>query len=131
MIIQVEGASAGDVAEAKRSLADLARDWGVTVAETAPPETKAKDPAHHGGYRGIDPIALVSLIVSLPSTVLAVADLADRIKKRKRAKDLIDHAELLSEKRVTAIVITETRTVELRTLTPDQLIDLAASENDT
>ena len=45
------------------------------------------------------------------------------------ANDLIDHAELLSEKRVTTIVITEPRTVDLRSLTPDQLLALAAAED--
>jgi hypothetical protein len=124
MIIQVEGASAADVAEARRRLADLARDWGVEITEAGP----ASAPVHRDGYRGIDPVALASLVVSLPSAALAVADLADRIKKRKRAKDLIDQAAVHAEKRVTAIVITDTRTIELRSLTPDQLIDLAADE---
>jgi hypothetical protein len=123
MIIQVEGASAADVAEARRGLADLARDWGVEITEAGPAA-----PVHRDGYRGIDPVALASLVVSLPSAALAVADLADRIKKRKRAKDLIDQAAVHAEKRVTAIVITDTRTIELRSLTPDQLIDLAADE---
>lgn len=127
MIIQVEGVSAQDVAEAEHSLGELARDWDVTVAETGPPETKVI-PRH--GYRGVDPIALTSLILSLPPTFLAGADLSDRLTKRKRAGELIDHAQLLSDKRVTALVITETRTVELRSLTPDQLIDLAAAEED-
>jgi hypothetical protein len=128
MIIQVEGVSAQDVAEAERSLGELARDWDVTVAETGPPETKVIPRA--GYHRGVDPIALTSLILSLPSTFLAVADLGDRLTKLKRAGELIDHAQLLSDKRVTALVITETRTVELRSLTPDQLIDLAAAEED-
>jgi hypothetical protein len=127
MIIQVEGASAAEVAEARRSLADLAKEWDVTIAETTSPT--APGAARDDGYRGIDPVALASLVVSLPSAALAVGDLADRIKKRKRAKDLIDHAELLSQKRVTAIVITETRTVDLRSLTPDQLLALAAAED--
>jgi hypothetical protein len=126
MIIQVEGASAEVVAEAKRRLADLAKEWGVEIAEITPAEVPARDDR----YRGVDPVALASLIVSLPSVALAVGDLADRIKKRKRAKDLIDRAVVYSDKRVTAVVITETRTVELRTLTPDQLIALAADKAD-
>lgn len=99
----------------------------MTIAETV--SSASPGMAREDGHRGIDPVALASLIVSLPSVALAVADLADRIKKRKRAKDLIDHAELLSEKRVTTIVITETRTVDLRSLTPDQLLALAAAED--
>jgi hypothetical protein len=128
VIIQVEGASAEVVAEVKRSLAELVKDWDVEIAEVAP--TEAEVPARGEGYRGVDPVALVSLIVSLPSAALAVGDLADRIKKRKRAKDLIDRTVVYSDKRVTAVVITETRTVELRTLTPDQLIELAADKGD-
>lgn len=126
MIIQVEGVSAADVVDAKRSLEELAGNWSVEVAEAAPETTVT---AGRGVTRGIDPIALTSLLLSIPSTILAVADLADRIAKRKRAKELIGHAELLSEKRVTAIVITETRTVDLCSLTPDQLLALAAAED--
>lgn len=128
MIIQVEGASEGDVAGARRGLAALADGWGTPVTETAPPRGAEEGSGH--GVKGIDPVALASLVVSLPSAALAVADLADRIAKRKRARELIEHAELLSEKRVTAIVVTKTRTVELRSLTPDQLLDLVAAEDD-
>jgi hypothetical protein len=74
--------------------------------------------------RTIDPVALASLVCSIPSTALAVADLAYRIGKRRRAKELIDHASDLVGQHVTARVITRTREVELRTMTPDQLPDL-------
>ena len=52
-------------------------------------------------------------------------DLADRIHKRRRATELIDHAQQLATQPVTINVITGNRTVELRTLTPDQLLDIA------
>ena len=64
-------------------------------------------------------------MLSIPSAALAVLDLADRIRKRRRATELIDHAQQLAAQHVTVHLITQGRTVELRTLTPDQLLDLA------
>jgi hypothetical protein len=51
-------------------------------------------------------------------------DLADRIRKRRRAGELIDHAQQLADQQVTIYVVVPERTVELRPLTPDQLLDL-------
>ena len=56
-------------------------------------------------------------------------DLADRIHKRRRATELIDHAQQLATQRVIVHLITQNRTVELRTLTPDQLLDLANDDS--
>ena len=64
-------------------------------------------------------------MLSIPPAALAVLDLADRIHKRRRATELIDHAQQLATQHVTVQLITQNRTVELRTLTPDQLLDLA------
>jgi hypothetical protein len=128
MIIQLEGAPA-DTAAAQRDLQDLTRDWGhdITVAsaeKTA--ETRRDDPG-----KNIDPVSLAALILSIPSTVLAVSDLADRIRKRRRATELIEHAQQLADQQVTLTLVTKTRTVELRTLTPDKLLDLIADEQDS
>jgi hypothetical protein len=57
-----------------------------------------------------------------------VLDLADRIHKRRRAKDLIDHARQLAAQHVTVHLITHDHPVELTTLAPDQLLDLLADE---
>jgi hypothetical protein len=54
-----------------------------------------------------------------------VQDLADRIRKRRRAKELIDQAQQLAAQQVTVSLTSQGRTVELRTLDPDQLLDLA------
>ena len=40
-------------------------------------------------------------MLSIPSAALAVADLADRIRKRRRATELIDHAQQLAAQQVT------------------------------
>ena len=70
-------------------------------------------------------------MLSIPSAALAVVDLADRIHKRRRAKELIDHARQLVTQQVTACVMSQSRPVALTTLTPDQLLDLLANENPT
>ena len=70
-----------------------------------------------------------ALPLSIPSAALAVLDLPDRIRKRRRATELIERAEQLAGQQVTVTLITQTRTAELRTLTPDQLLDLTAGED--
>jgi hypothetical protein len=129
MIIQVEGSSAEEVVGAERALMELADEWGLRLhdAASSPAERDRRDRVE---TRGGDLVALSSLIVSLPSAALAVADLADRIIKRRRAKELTDKAESLAGKGVTIFVVTETRKVELRTLTPDEVVTLAAEEGD-
>ena len=121
MIIQMEGPGAD---AAREDLAALATTWGHTLTdEPVPPRTQP------GGERGVDPVALTALIVSLPSAALAVYDLADRIRKRRRAADLIDHAKQQAARRVTLYVITRQAPVELSTLDPDRLLDLLDSED--
>ena len=73
-------------------------------------------------------MAVASLILSIPSTALAVADLADRIRKRRRAQELIDHAQRLADQQVNVYVLAQGQPIELRTTTPDQLIDQLAGE---
>jgi hypothetical protein len=131
MIIQVDGASAEDVAAARRSLEGLVGGWGVEVAEV-PAETT-------GGAQGddrsdkVDPVALASLVIStalaIPSAVLAVKDLADRMRKRRRAKELIDRVQELGDRRVSVLLVKETQTIEIRGLDPDRLLELLADDD--
>jgi hypothetical protein len=125
MIIQLECASAGSAERARHSLEALARSWGQEITQapagSAPVGSRDKDKA-------VDPVALASLVLSLPSAALAVADLADRIRKRRRAEELIDRAEHLAVQQVNVYVIAQGQPVELRALTPDQLIDQLADE---
>jgi len=125
MIIQVDSRSAENAEAARSSLQALARDWGCEVAE-APPETAATTDRDE---RIIDPVSVASLVLSIPSAALAVQDLADRIRKRRRAKDLIDQAQHLAAQQVNVSLVSRTSTVEISTLTPDQLLDALASED--
>jgi hypothetical protein len=130
MIIQLQGATAENVEAARQNLEALTHSWGQGLAEAPAKKPEVAGPARDDD-KVIDPISLAALIVSIPSAVLAAADLADRIQKRHRAKELIDQAEQLAVQQVTVSLISQNNRVELNTLTPDQLLDLLAEENRT
>ncbi|HEV2373921.1 MAG TPA: hypothetical protein VGS19_17420 [Streptosporangiaceae bacterium] len=116
MIIQLQGAGAEDVKAAWRELHNLADRWGQATAPA--PVTTA--------FGTTQPVAAVA--VSIPSAALTVRNPADRIRKRRRAKELIDEAQYLTAGQVTAWLISASRVVELRTLTPDQLLGLVGED---
>jgi hypothetical protein len=128
MIIQLESATAEDTSTARRSLEELARSWGeqITDAHAEPPTSGL---TRRSDGKVIDPVALATLVVSIPSAALAALDLADRIRKRRRAGELIKHAQHLAGQQVNIYLIASQRTVELRTLTPDQLLDLLPDDH--
>jgi hypothetical protein len=128
MIIQVDSRSAENAEAARSSLNALARDWGCEVAE-APAQTAATAATTGRDERIIDPVSVASLVLSIPSAALAVQDLADRIRKRRRAKDLIDQAQRLAAQQVNVSLVSRTSNVEISTLTPDQLLDVLAGED--
>ena len=129
MIIQLQGATAENVAAAKRDLEALAHSWGHELAEAPAEATTAAATSHDDHDKIIDPVSVAALVLSIPSAALAVLDLADRIHKRRRATELIDHGQQLAAQQITVTLISPGRTVELRTLTPDQLLDLTAGED--
>lgn len=124
MIIQLESATAGNLDAAKRSLEALAHSWGHKVTE-ASAEARTATETIDDDNKVIDPVSVAALVLSIPSAALAVLDLADRIYKRRRAGELIDHAQQLAAEQVIVCLMFPGRTVELRTMTPDQLLDLA------
>ncbi len=127
MIIQLESATAENVEAARRNLEALAHSWGHEMIE-APANSPEADTAARNDDKVIDPVSVAALVASIPSAALAVVDLADRIHKRRRAKELIDHARQLAAQRVTLCLMSHSRPVELTTLAPDQLLDLLADE---
>ena len=128
MIIQLESATTGDAEAARRSLQDLASSWGQDLTPAPAGTAPAARTGPEDG-KAIDPVSLATLVVSLPSAALAVFDLADRIRKRRRAEELIDHARHQATQQVSVYLISQGRPVELRTLTPDQLLDQIAGED--
>ena len=128
MIIQLESSTAEDAEATLRSLQNLARSWDQDLtpapASTAPTAGTGPDDG-----KAIDPVSLATLAMSLPSAALAAFDLADRIRKRRRAEELIDHARHQATQQVSIYLISQGRSVELATLTPDQLLDQIADED--
>jgi hypothetical protein len=128
MIIQVDSDTAEDIEAARQDLAALARSWGHEMAD-ARPHTSGAAGVTRSDDKAIDPIAITALVLSIPSAALAVLDLTDRIQKRRRAKELIDHAQRLAAQQVTVRLMSQSRPRELTTLTPDQLLDLLVDEH--
>lgn len=121
MIIEFVGANAEN---AGKSVAALTSSWGYRP-EPAP----TAEPATGLDTRGVDPVAVTSLVVSIPSAMLAVADIADRIRKRRRAGELIERAQQLRAQQAAVRLVCEDRSVDLAGLTPDQLLDLIADQH--
>ena len=76
--------------------------------------------------KAIHPISLAALIFSIPSTSLAVWDIADRIRKRRKAQAVIDAVkQLKAEKQVDVYLLAPNDQRPLvASLNPDQLLDL-------
>jgi hypothetical protein len=128
MIIQLEGPAAGNVGAAQRSLEALAHRWGYDVAQS-PDGALPAPTSHDENCKAIDPASVAAAVLSIPSAALAVVDLADRIHKRRRASELIDHAQQLADQHVTVRLISHGHACELRTMAPDQLLELLAAED--
>ena len=80
--------------------------------------------------KGVDPLAVTALVLSVPSALLAVLDIADRIKKRRTAQSLIEQSERLRiEHGVESWVVTAEGPRALDRLTVDQLLELATELN--
>ena len=128
MIIQLEGPATANMHAAQHSLETLARRWGYEITQSPagalPPAT-----SHDENSKVIDPVSVAAAVLSIPSAALAVLDLADRIHKRRRARELIDHAQQLATQHVTVRLISQGRTIEISTMPPDQLLDLLAGED--
>lgn len=131
MIIQLDSGTGQNIEAAKRSLETLAHSWGHEIAEAPAEATATAGTNHNDGIKAIDPVSMAALVLSIPSASLAVLDLADRIHKRRRAKELIDRAQQMAAQQVTVRLIAQNQAIELRTLAPDQLLELLANEDQT
>jgi len=129
MIIRVEGSDAEQIAAARHRLEQLGQRWGLDLKETTAPASSSAE-GRHDNNKVIDPVSLAALALSIPSAALAVIDLTDRIKKRRRAEQLIEQAAQLATQHVTITLISQRGALELAGLQPDQLLDLFAADND-
>jgi hypothetical protein len=94
MIIRIDSNTTDDPTAAGHDLDELARGWGHELTDQPSTDRGTAGDTN----KGIDPVALVSLVLSIPAA-LAVADIGDRIHKRRRARHLIDHAQQLPNHR--------------------------------
>ncbi len=86
------------------------------------------DALSDGARKSVDLIALATLILSVPPGALAVWDIADRIRKRRKAQAVIDAAQKLRvEQQVEVFVLAHDSTPRLVVdLDADKLLDLVA-----
>lgn len=79
------------VVDAADTLAALIGSWdtAVTIGRPTPPPASSD--------KAIDPISVAALVLSVPSALLAVIDIADRISKRRRAKQLVEQAQTIRD----------------------------------
>jgi hypothetical protein len=75
----------------------------------------------------IEPVSLAAVILAIPGAVLAVFDGVDRVRKRHKARAMIEQAKRLTlDLQVRILVIAaDDQAHTLDQLTPDQLLTLA------
>ena len=88
------------------------------VASSELPETTRKI---------IDPLSLAAVILAVPGAVLAVFDVVDRIRKRRKAEALIEQSKQLTLQYQVQIMVVNAsgEALTLEHLTPDQLLAIA------
>jgi len=109
-----------------------ARELEIALGGDGAPLTLARRPATErdvAGHRALDPVAVTGLLLSIPSALLAVWDLADRIRKRRTAQTLVEQAgRLRIERGVESWVLTLEGPRALDRLTADQLLELVSGQ---
>ncbi len=123
--IIVDGDAANEAADQLTAILREGEEPGVvsrSVASAVP----------DGTHKTVDPIALVGVILAIPSAVLAVMDLADRLRKRGKAQKLTAAANRLRrEKRVTITVVAPDGTTwSLDRLEADTVLEIAQQSAD-
>ena len=100
------------------------------VPATPPPRhSRRLEAAAAGQHKTVDPVAVAALVLSIPSALPAVLDVADRIAKRRRATTLIETAARIRiERRVEVLTITADGARPLADLDPDALLELVRRE---
>ena len=119
LTLVLSGDAAGAACERlKTVLGEFEPGLQVTASEPAALPAAAR--------KAVDPVALASLVLAVPSFILAVLDIADRIEKRRRAQRLIDEARRLrAEQGVAVFIVDGAAPRPFDALTADTLLDVA------
>lgn len=112
----------GDRAEsAAAALAAVVRKVDPDAAVSVQPADQADATLR----RCLDPIALAGLILAIPGAVLTAMDIADRIRKRRRANALIDTGrQAEAELGVRVVVVTAAGARRLHDMGADDILAL-------
>lgn len=98
-----------------------------------PERRTARPNAANGPEKTVDPLAAAALILAVPAAILACVDLADRLRKRPKAEELIRTLNALTNNGDLSITITINQNgvpKPAQSLTPDQLLELAEQAAD-
>ena len=82
------------------------------------------------GTRAVDPVAVASLILAIPATILTVWDLVERVQKRKKLEGVIEQiGEIAGKNPKLAVKLTfpDGRVLDIRHADPNQILDAAAT----
>lgn len=121
----VTGSEPDDVDAAVSQLTAVTSEWGEGVSVASADQDDLSDAER----KLVDPVSLAALIISIPSALLAVHDLADRIAKRRRAKDLASNAPTQNTT-TRAYLVIGGHLLALDSMDPDQLLDLVNQTNE-
>ena len=90
-------------------------DWQSNVAEQSPADAVLRS----------DPVAVIALILSVPSAILATWDLAERMKLRAKVDHLITWAKVRAAcgKANPTLMLPQGRAVPLDEAKPEQILD--------
>jgi hypothetical protein len=110
--------------------ADAAHDLVAALADASLTLTPRPLDAGAGArHKAVDPVAIAALALSIPATVLAALDVADRIAKRRRVQRLIETAgRIRIERRVEVLTVTAEGARPLAELDADAVLELVERE---
>ncbi|WP_156503131.1 hypothetical protein PJ900_21060 [Tistrella mobilis] len=92
--------------------------------------TSATLPSSDITHRGMDPVAVAALIMSIPAAVHATVDLIQRARRRKQATEAIHLAmNLTIQHKVEIYVDTPSGLRKLTEMKSDQILDLAEGKH--
>jgi hypothetical protein len=117
--IAIDGDDAETVAQELTAILAEGASQSITRSVKVPPPDQTS--------KVIDPVAVLGVILAVPSSLLAVGDIVDRIHKRKKASDLVSVAKRLCREKRVSIVITaaDGSTFSLDQLEADRVLAIA------
>jgi len=121
--LHVTGKNADQVAEKITALFN--ENFGVE------PNIQNVRPAFVAGQRGVDPVALTALVLSIPAAALAAMDVISRMKKKQQTEKTLAQLEQISRDYPQAFIRLEApdgSIIEIKKENAGKILDAANSE---